>query len=402
MQRMDFNRSLASLIAIAGMCLSACSAEGDSSGTRTTPTRGGAAASSSPSTPRGTAANGGGLAGTGAATPPTWAGQQPGVMPIAGGPAGGAGAGGDKLPSNTCASGLADTAPVTPVIWLVVDGSSSMNQEFDAGRNRWQTLRSSLMDKGGIVDSLQSLAKFGMVIYSGGSSDPMQCVQLVTVQPALNNFPALDAAYPMMPLGMGTPTDKALEHVVTALPVVTQTMLDTRNEPIYVVLATDGSPNDSCGRGGGLSGGSGRDDAAVRQAVIDVVKRGTMAGMNMYVISMAGGDQSLQSHLEQVAMATTTMTPPFSPASQNDLVKTFRDIVGSASCQIDLKGMVKQGQECAGKVTLNGSDLACGSNDGWHLLDPNTFELTGKACSDFTSVASTVSAMFPCEVFRPE
>jgi hypothetical protein len=149
-------------------------------------------------------------------------------------------------------------------------------------------------------------------------------------------------------------------------------------------------------------GGGGRDDNAVRQAVIDVVKRGTMGGMNMYVISMAGGDQSLQSHLEQVAMATATRTPPFSPASQNDLVKTFRDIVGSASCQIDLKGMVKQGQECAGKVTLNGSDLACGSNDGWRLLDPDTFELTGKACNDFTSAASTVSAMFPCEVFRPE
>jgi hypothetical protein len=387
------------VIALAGMCFSACSSQVDTTDTRGT-SRSGAAASSAPNTPTGAAAKSGGLAGTGAATPPNWAGQQPGVMPIAGGPAEAAGMGGVKLPDGTCASGLADTAPVTPVIWLIVDGSSSMNQEFDAGRNRWAVLRSSLMDKGGIVDSLQSVAEFGMVIYSGGAADPMMCVQLVTVPPALNNFAALDAAYPMMPLGMGTPTDKAVQHVVTTLPVVTQAMLDTRNKPIYVVLATDGQPNDSCG-GGGLFGG-GRDDAAVRQAVIDVVKRGTMGGMNMYVISMAGGDQSLQSHLEEVAMATTTMTPPFSPASQNDLVKTFRDIVGSASCQIDLKGMVKQGMECAGKVTLNGNELACGNNDGWRLLDPDTFELTGKACSDFTSVASTVSAMFPCEVFRPE
>ena len=400
MQRIESQRWVASLIAIAGMCLSACSADTAAGDTRS-PARG-ASGRGGPITPTGTAATSGGLAGAGSVTPPNWGGQQPGVMPIAGAADDTAGMGGTKLPEGTCATGLADTAPVTPVIWLVVDGSSSMNQNFDSGRSRWQTLRSSLMDKGGIVDSLQALAKFGMVIYSGGAEDPAQCVQLVTVQPALNNFPALDMAYPMMPLGMGTPTDKALDHVVTTLPVITQTMLDTRNEPIYVVLATDGSPNDSCGRGGGILGGGGRDDSAVRQAVIDVVKRGTMSGMNMYVISLAGSDQSLQSHLEQVAMATTTMTPPFTPASQNELVKTFRDIVGSASCQIDLKGMVKQGQECAGKVTLNGGDLACGTADGWRLLDPNTFELTGKACTDFTSRASTVSAMFPCEVFVPQ
>ena len=402
MRRMEIQCWIPCAISVAALCLAACSADGDTTSMRGSPSRGAAAASGGRTTPSGTAATSGGIAGASSAIPPNWAGQQPGVMALAGAPADTAGAGTGKLPEGTCASGLADTAPVTPVIWLVVDGSSSMNQDFASGSTRWQTLRSTLMDKGGIVDSLQALAKFGMVIYSGGSSDPAQCVQLVTVQPALNNFTALNAAYPMMPLGMGTPTDKALDHVVTTLPVATQAMLDARNEPIYVVLATDGSPNDSCGGGGGLFGGGGRDDGAVRQAVIDVVKRGTTAGMNMYVISMAGGDQSLQSHLEQVAMATVTKTPPFSPSSQAELVNTFRAIVGGASCQIDLKGMVKEGQECGGKVTLNGNDLACGSNDGWRLLDPNTFELTGKACADFTSVASTVSAMFPCEIFRPQ
>jgi hypothetical protein len=385
--------------------LAGCSAEGDAGGGRPmgndrTPAPTGAAARSGGAQP--------GLAGSaapGQAGSPSWAGQQPGVMQIAGGPAAPTPMMG--LPQGTCASGVADTSPVTPVIWLVVDGSSSMNQEFSAGRNRWDTLRSTLMDPGGIVDTLQSVAEFGMVIYSGGGgggggSDPSQCVQLVTVQPALNNHAMLAAMYPTTPLGMGTPTDKALDHVVTTLPVTPQQMLDARGKPIYVVLATDGQPNDACDGGGGIFGGGGRDDATVRQDVIGVTTKGTQAGMQMYVISLAGGDTQLQSHLEQVAMATASQKPPFVPETQTDLVATFRDIVGSASCQIDLKGEVMQGKECAGKVTLNGTDLACGSNDGWKLLDKDTFELTGMACNNFTSTPSTVAASFPCEVFVPE
>jgi len=301
----------------------------------------------------------------------------------------------------TCASANADASPVTPVIWLVVDGSSSMNQDFSNGQSRWVQLRSTLMDKSGIVDSLQTVAEFGMVIYSGGSEDPAQCTKLVTVQPALNNFMALDAAYPQQPLGMGTPTDKALDHVVTTLPVGNTATLDTRGKPVYVVLATDGSPNDSCG-GGGLLGGGRDGDAQVQQRVIDVVTRGTQSGMQMYVISLAGDDTQLQQHLELVAKATASQMPPFVPSTKDELVTNFRKIVGSASCQIDLNGKVMMGQECAGKVKLNGADLACASDNGWKLLDPDTFELTGTACTNFTSTVSSVDATFPCEVFIPD
>jgi hypothetical protein len=379
--------------------VAACSAEGEPAPSRTSSPSTGAAASGGGRGPSGRAGGPAAPSGGAGTKAPDFGGSQPGVMPIAGGPSGTAGPGMPGLPEGTCANAVADTAPVTPVIWLVVDGSSSMNQEFAMGRNRWETLRATLMDPGGVVESLQSVAEFGMVIYSGGNSDPNMCTQLVTVNPALNNYAALDAMYARMPLGMGTPTDKALDHVVTTLPTVTMQTLDGPEKPIYVVLATDGQPNDSCERG--ILGG-GRDDATVRQDVIGVTTKATQNGVKMYVISLAGDDANLQSHLEHVAMATESKTPPFVPATQTDLVTTFRDIVGSASCQIDLKGMVKQGQECAGKVTLNGSDLNCGSDDGWRLLDENTFELTGNACSNFTSAASTVFATFPCEVFVPE
>lgn len=294
----------------------------------------------------------------------------------------------------TCAHGMRNTAPITPTVWLIVDGSSSMTQQFDAGRSRWATLRSTLMDPGGVVDMLQATVRFGMVIYSG--SDGAECVKLVTVEPALNNMKMLAAQYPNDPLGMGTPTDKALDHVVTSLPVLNQAKADAKNDPVYVVLATDGQPNDNCG---GLGGGGGGN---VEQKVIDITTRGTQMGMQMFVVSLAGGDTRLQSHLNMVAAATASKTPPYVPSTQADLVAAFRKIVGSASCQVMLDGSVKQGQECGGMVQLNGKDLACNKADGWRLSDPRTVQLTGTACDTFLGSMSFVTAKFACDIFVPD
>ena len=313
-----------------------------------------------------------------------------------GGSNAGAQPGAAGLPGGTCANASAVTAPVKPTIWLVVDGSSSMDNAFAGGRTRWQTLRSTLMDAGGIVETLQATVRFGLVIYAGSGPDPNVCVQLTTVQPAFNNHAAIAAQYPMQPVASGTPTDRALDYVVDNLPVTNTANPDALSDPVYVVLATDGQPNIGCGD---LSGGN---DPMVEQNVIDITRRGSDAGMQMYVISLAGEDRNLQNHLNQVAMATRSKTAPFAPSTQGDLVSTFQRIVGGASCQIELKGRVDEAAACTGKVTLNGKDLACASDDGWRLLDEDTFQLTGSACSDFLSTTSTVYAMFPCEVFRPD
>jgi hypothetical protein len=374
--------------------LGACSASADTSTTRPRGTQ----SASTAGTNGGQSAS----AGTGSSTDTS---QPIGVIPISnpgglhaqgGASAANAGRTGD---GNTCAQGRQTTSPVIPTIWLIVDGSSSMTTMFAAGSSRWQTLRSTLMDTGGVVDSLQAVASFGMVIYSGGASDPTQCVQLVTVAPALNNLSALSAQYPMAPLGMGTPTHKALNHVVTDLPVLNQAQLDAKTQPVYVVLATDGQPNDNCG--GGLGGAGTLTGTSVEQQVIDITTKGTQMGMNMFVISLAGSDQSLQKHLEMVAAATQTKTPPYVPSTKDDLVAAFRKIVGSASCQVALDGMVDKGQECSGTVQLNGVSLACNVADGWELTDAHTVQLTGTACDKFLSMDSQVDATFPCEIFTP-
>jgi hypothetical protein len=343
--------------------------------------------------PKGFAGNGGldGVAGFG--IPGQTAGKAG-----SGGKAGGGKAqpGAAGLPGGTCANAVADTEPVTPTVWLVVDGSSSMTNNFDAGQNRWQALRATLMDPGAVVDSLQSAVRFGLVIYAGNAATPDNCVQLITVEPALDNRNAIAAKYPMNPVASGTPSDKALDYVVTNLPVTNSSAPDDKSGPVYVVFATDGQPNKGCGD---LSNGN---DATVEQNVIDITKRGSEAGMNMFVISMAGGDGKLQSHLDKVAAATATKTPPFVPSTKGELISTFQKIVSGASCQIDLKGQVDTGAACSGKVTLDGKDLACDSDNGWKLVDEHTFQLTGTACTSFLTKASMVYAMFPCEVFRPD
>jgi hypothetical protein len=318
---------------------------------------------------------------------------------MTGGSAGTAGtlaSGGVGGPSDTCAQGMATATPVTPNVWLVLDGSSSMREPFGATGTRWQTLRSTLMDPGGIVDSLQSVVRFGMVIYSGADAfaGGAECTKLVTVEPALDNYATLMAQYPADPIGTGTPTHKAIEHVVDNLPVLNEQVLDMNIDPTFVVLATDGAPNDSCG-GGGFGVGA-------EPMVLDIVTRGTTQGMNMFVISLAGGDMALQSHLNDVAAATRTMTPPFVPETRDSLVETFRMIVGSATCRVELDGTVAAGKECQGEVRLSGAPQACNDPNGWQLENERTVQLNGAACETFLSTESMVVAQFPCELFTPD
>jgi hypothetical protein len=308
--------------------------------------------------------------------------------------------------NESCAEGLANTTPVTPTVWLVLDGSGSMNEDF-GDETRWQALRAALMDDGGIVSTLERNVRFGMVLYSGAESDddeppPAQCVDLVVVDPALDNYAALQAQLPDEEPGGWTPTDQALEHVVDNLPVTNMPVLDGTSEPTYVVLATDGAPNDRCaGDSGG--GGGGRDfDEVTAQRVLDVVGRGASAGVKLLVISLAGDDDDLQTHLEEVATLSGSGLAPFVPATRDELVTTFQQIIGGASCQIALQGMVMADQACSGTVTLSGTPLVCNDDNGFRVVDGRTLQLMGDACSNFLAVDSQLHATFPCGAFTPD
>jgi hypothetical protein len=230
---------------------------------------------------------------------------------------------------------------------------------------------------------------------------PDMCIQLVTVAPELNNYDAIAAQFPQMELGGWTPTDRALEHVVQNLPVTNQPMLDEEPDPTYVILATDGAPNDRCDGDNGGRGGGGLDPE-VAARVLTATETGTAMGMHMFIISLAGGDDELQQHLEEVAQRTSTMEPPFVPSTQDALVQTFQEIVGAATCQVELDGSVTAGRECSGKVTLNGFELECNAENGWRMRDARTVQLTGTMCDMFLAASSQVYAEFPCDAFSPD
>ena len=413
--RMD-GRIMTVCVALMGVA-GACSAESDSSSRGS----GGANGRAAMSDPFGNASPGSNAFGNPQGTPSGVAGAVPAT-------------------ATTCAQGTANASPVTPTVWLVVDGSGSMDESFGSGSTRWEALRSALMDPGGVVADLERVARFGLVIYNGpengqsqcntpdrinilcacftgfepeccepacggtpppAPTDPSQCANLVVVDPALDNYATIDAAYPAQELGGWTPTDRAIQHVVTNLPVTNAQQLDTDVDPVYVVLATDGAPNDHCGTDGGGGGGSGFDPV-VAQRVVDEVTRGVQMGMRLFVISLAGNDAELQRHLEQVAQIGGTGQPPFVPATKGDLVAVLQQIIGGATCQVTLDGSVQSGQECAGEVTLNGFALDCNAPDGWRMHDERTVQLTGSACDMFLGAPSQVHATFPCGIFTPD
>lgn len=362
--------------------------------------------------------------------------------------------------SNTCAKGRATTLPVTPTVWLVVDGSGSMGQDF-ADTSRWEALRTALMAPGGVVATLETAVRFGLVIYNGpddfnigggggrpgrggggsicfaperinpsclcisgfepfcceascGAPDPMsmpmpsptpadpattpdQCANVMVVNPALSNYAAINSAYPQEEVGGSTPTHRALERIVSTLPVTNSAVPDDMTGPTYVILATDGAPNDRCSGGFGAS-----FEPEAAKAVVDVVTGGVKMGMRMFVISLAGDDTELRTHLQEVANIGSPGQEPFEPASKDELVTSLRNIIGGATCQVALEGKVMEGAECSGQVALNGQQLTCNNANGWKLVNDHTIQLTGTACDNFLGSQSAIEATFPCNVFVPQ
>jgi hypothetical protein len=350
-------------------------------------------------------------------------------------------------PNQTCASAVVRTMKTMPTIVFVIDGSGSMCAPFGQS-TRWQGLRSALLDpKSGLIYRLQNTVRFGATLYDGtintdlalggidsviqnppcallsgvlGGKDVGMCPQLLeAMPPALNNAQMIDMAYPQVELGGSTPTDRAMNHVMDALIAGRhQQGPDQQAEsPVYVILATDGAPNDIC------VNGMGGDGSVQRQGVVAAVDRGAAAGITTWVISLADGDPVLQTHLDEVAKHGEPKNPgarTFSPTSPDELIATLAQLLGGAvGCHVALQGTVTVGQECSGTVEQDGVALPCCQQssqsgvqcagattpaaDGWRLSDPHSIELLGAACAKFLlSSDAVLDARFPCAVFRPD
>lgn len=300
-------------------------------------------------------------------------------------------------PMPACASAEVHVTRVTPRVWLLVDGSGSMAAALDnslAGTSRWSVLRDALLADGtGLVSRLQGVVEFGLYVYDGGLSLPgmagPQCPRAIVSEPALNNAAAMSGVYPAAQTGASTPTHYALLDLKKRIDAAGA----SPNGPTYVVLATDGKPN-LCDFHDGIPATPDTEREAV-----DTVAQLSAAGTHVFVISMAGADVDLQTHLMAVAAAGKTGTQPFTPTSQDDLAKALTQIIGAtASCDVRIQGRVEVGRECTGTVTMNGAPLLCNDANGYRLKpDRQSLELLGSACNALQSAAAPIfRATFPC------
>jgi hypothetical protein len=313
-------------------------------------------------------------------------------------PIGGGGAAPVNPDPNTCANVTINATRITPTVMLVVDGSQSMVTNMYGTGNRWDAIRTALVDPAmGVVPALQGLVKFGLAVYGTQPACPLP---LGVVMPALDNAPAVTTGLPVQPPGMFTPTGLALSQVVDMLPDGVSPDPDVVIEPQIIVLATDGDPND-CNLDPFAGGGM-----ANYQPSIDAAMKLQAKHQKMYVISV--GMDAAVTHLQEMANIGAGMpanmspgAPVFYPEDPAQLSTTLQQLVGEAiGCEVMLEGKgVQVGKECLGTVTLNGNELECNGANGWRLNDSLHLELLGEPCEQFkASVSAQLHANFPCDV----
>lgn len=330
----------------------------------------------------------------------------------------------EKLPDGVCAMATVTASRIVPTVYLVIDGSGSMNAPFGNG-TRWSVLREALVGANGVVTRLEGVVKFGMTIY--GNSNPAMCPALVEVKPpALNNLAMMSGAYPQVETGGGTPTGEALQGVVDSLPDFSQPTLDGPQEkaPI-IILATDGEPNGcneavataiNCATAAdpfaclGNLAGQLANAAATYETTLKAVQTAKDKMIPVWVVSLAAGLNSIPdlqrtanigAGLDENAMPGATI---YSPENPDDLTNTLTTLIGDAvECTVELNGTLDVARACEGTVNMNGTPVECGSDQGWVAVDSKHIALQGMACATFKSDPSVfLDARFPCDVVVPD
>lgn len=304
------------------------------------------------------------------------------------------GAGGEN---GVCASTDVNLDNQTPTVLLLVDQSGSMNAEF-GGSDRWQVLRTALMDdQAGIVSSLQAEVRFGLALYSGRDG-AAPCPAITSVAPAMNNYDAIKAEYPVPTSAIidDTPTGESITAAAKMLQAVTEP------GPKVIVLATDGEP-DSCAK----------PDPQTPEAKELAIKAAQDAfAMGVFTFYISVGNEVSEMHATEMANVGQgyprgDATKRFYRANdQKQLGDAFKTIVnGVRTCSFQLNGMVTDGGEDQGTVTLDGAVLKLNDPDGWRLSSPTTIELQGKACETVkTGDKNTkhhIAASFTCGAIIP-
>jgi hypothetical protein len=246
----------------------------------------------------------------------------------------------------------------------------------------------------GIVNRLQEEVRFGLALYSS-ENGAAPCPSITDVTPALNNFAAINAAYP-------APTDSSLiDDTPTGESIaVASQMLQRIDEPgqKVIVLATDGEP-DTCAT-------PDPNEPAAQEVSVEAAQAAFAAGVFTFVISV--GNEISDKHLTEMANVgqgydRRDAEQRFYRANDQDqLAQAFDTIInGVRSCVFALNGSVKEGSEANGMVSLDGVPLKLNDPNGWRLASPSSIEFQGSACETIKSGDHKVAAAFTCDDFVP-
>lgn len=292
-----------------------------------------------------------------------------------------------------------DFTRITPTVMLLIDQSGSMDQSFENGRDRWQTVRETLTNGDtSFLKTLQSSVRFGMTLYTsdGGFGDgptPRTCPKLQNVGIQLNNFQNIsalfnqknDGEYVYGPAG-DTPTAESVEAVSASLRAFEE------EGPKSIILATDGDP-DTC------EDPDANDSDASKTRSVEAVRAAYTSGIPTKIISV--GSEVTASHLKALAVAGAggdQSAEAYTALDTSALEAAFDAIIGSVrTCDFTLEGRVTAANAPRGTVLVDGQAVIFGDPNGWEMPDDQTVRLNGSACSRVQADAGGVSMKFPCD-----
>jgi von Willebrand factor type A domain-containing protein len=308
----------------------------------------------------------------------------------------GSGGGGRGGQGGDCPGVTVQFSPIVPTIVVLVDQSKSMTDspldpDDDNSPNRWDALKDALLADNGVLKSLQSKVRFGLVTYSWSGEKADTCPQTpITVAPKLNNYDAISSQYGPADTIDNTPSAESVAKVHNDV-------LKPFAEPgpKFLILATDGDPDD-------CSNPNSNGSDPPKQASVAAVTAAYGDDITTYVIGVSENSVD-RNHLRQLALAgqgkPTDGTEElfFEVGTQAQLTTALSSIVtGARSCSFDLDATITEEAAPKGAVTVDGQPKTFKDPNGWKLADNDTIEFVGTACEQIKAGAMNVSAEFPC------
>jgi hypothetical protein len=290
---------------------------------------------------------------------------------------------GEGEPPPNCRDQVFDPAdPVPPRILLVVDRSGSMGEDATGfPDSKWQTAVGTLDT---VTHQLESGVELGLSLYPAGADDDEVCTAGgLEVDVRLNNADAIVDALRGTGPGGGTPTAPTLLVARGDLE-----RLGAQGGQRAIVLATDGGPNCNAS----LDGRSCRCVAPRRQDCEDfsanclddvntiaAAAQVASAGFPVFVLGLPG-TENFTDVLRSLAQAGGT-NDFYNANSADALAQSLEDIaIRLGACRFDVPGSPRADQIT---VSVDGASIAqdASRRDGWDLIDSNTIELFGDACT---------------------